>query len=211
MLCAVSDGPSTTRALATALSEVVTDGDLLVLTGDLGAGKTCFTQGLGAGLGIEDRITSPTFTLVAEYEGRLRLHHLDVYRLDGPADTIDLDLHELAEEGVTVIEWGEQIDTALGADRLVIEIAFLDPEPTSASASDALRTPDASGAPDGGAAPDAPGTPDGSALGAGADTDGFDEFVTDDRRRLRLRLVGERWQARADAVATAVAPWEAPC
>ncbi|MEL7158633.1 MAG: tRNA (adenosine(37)-N6)-threonylcarbamoyltransferase complex ATPase subunit type 1 TsaE, partial [Actinomycetota bacterium] len=116
VLCAASDGPATTRALAGAMATVLDDGDLLVLTGDLGAGKTCFTQGLGAGLGIEDRITSPTFTLVSEYRGRLDLHHLDVYRLDGPADTLDLDLHELAEDGVTVIEWGERIDAALGVD-----------------------------------------------------------------------------------------------
>jgi len=183
VLCARSDGPSATRALATALAELLTDGDLLVLTGDLGAGKTCFTQGLGAGLGVQDRITSPTFTLVAEYEGRLRLHHLDVYRLDGPADTTDLDLHELAEDGVTVVEWGEQIDTALGRDRLVIEIAFLDVEPSEGSSGHASAEPTVDGA----------------------------EFVADDRRRFALRLVGERWQARAEAIGAALAPWEVPC
>ncbi len=183
MFCARSDGPATTRALATALADLVSDGDLLVLTGDLGAGKTCFTQGLGAGLGVQERITSPTFTLAAEYEGRLRLHHLDVYRLDGPADTTDLDLHELAEDGVTVVEWGEQIDTALGADRLVIEIAFLDPDdPTEPAAIDS---------------------------GAASGEDG--EFVVDDRRRFRFRPVGERWQTRAAALADTLAPWEAPC
>lgn len=196
MVCAVSDAPSTTRALAGALAGLVADGDLLVLTGDLGAGKTCFTQGLGAGLGVEDRITSPTFTLVAEYQGRLRLHHLDVYRLDGPADTTDLDLHELAEDGVTVVEWGEQIDTALGTDRLVVEIAFLDPAPD----------PD----------PAAPGADAATGIDGGSAVDrheaaGVDEFVTDDRRRLRLRLVGESWQRRAAAIGAALAPWEAPC
>ncbi|MEM7341006.1 MAG: tRNA (adenosine(37)-N6)-threonylcarbamoyltransferase complex ATPase subunit type 1 TsaE [Actinomycetota bacterium] len=121
---AATAGPTETRALAAALAALVRDGDLIVLTGDLGAGKTCFTQGLGAGLGVEDRITSPTFTLASVYEGRLRLNHLDVYRLDGAADALDLDLPELAEHGVTVVEWGEQIDPALGSDRLAIAIRF---------------------------------------------------------------------------------------
>ncbi|MEL6981209.1 MAG: tRNA (adenosine(37)-N6)-threonylcarbamoyltransferase complex ATPase subunit type 1 TsaE, partial [Actinomycetota bacterium] len=104
-----SDGPERTQAFAAALAEVLVDGDLLVLTGDLGAGKTCFTQGLGAGLGIDDRITSPTFTLANRYRGRLILHHLDVYRLDGEADAADLDLDDLLESGVTVIEWGDRV------------------------------------------------------------------------------------------------------
>ena len=117
-------GPDDTRAVAAAVAPLLDDGDLLVLTGDLGAGKTCFTQGLGRALGVVDRITSPTFTIASEYEGRLRLHHLDVYRLDGPADTGDLDLPELAEQGVTVIEWGERIDDALAGDRLTVEMTF---------------------------------------------------------------------------------------
>lgn len=102
-----------TRQVAGALADVVDDGDLIVLAGDLGAGKTCFTQGLGAGLGIDDRITSPTFTLANRYSGRLVLHHLDVYRLDDLSETLDLDLPELLESGVTVIEWGEQIAPVL--------------------------------------------------------------------------------------------------
>ena len=124
VLCAATSGPDQTRALAEALAAVLIDGDLLMLAGDLGAGKTCFTQGLGAGLGITERITSPTFTLISEYSGRLRLHHLDVYRLDGPADTVDLDLPELAEDGVTVVEWGQLIDPALGRDRLLVALTF---------------------------------------------------------------------------------------
>lgn len=125
-LCATTDGPDATRSVAAALADHVVDGDLLVLSGDLGAGKTCFTQGLGAGLDVEDRITSPTFTLVSTYDGRLRLNHLDVYRLDGPGDALDLDLPELAEDGVTVIEWGERIDEVLPAERLTIEFRFDD-------------------------------------------------------------------------------------
>lgn len=119
-------GPDDTRALAARLADELTDGDLLVLTGDLGAGKTCFAQGLAAGLGIADRVTSPTFTLANRYRGRLTLHHLDVYRLDSLAETVDLGLGELLEDGVTVIEWGDRIDPVLPADHLVVAIRFAD-------------------------------------------------------------------------------------
>lgn len=129
-LVLASDGPDRTRALAAALADALVDGDLLVLTGDLGAGKTCFTQGLGAGLGIDDRITSPTFTLANRYQGRLTLHHLDVYRLEGEADAVDLDLDDLLESGVTVIEWGDRVAGLLPHDRFTASIRF--PDPTDA-------------------------------------------------------------------------------
>ncbi len=115
-----------TRFVAESLAPLLVDGDLIVLAGDLGAGKTCFTQGLGVGLGIEDRITSPTFTLANRYDGRLGLDHLDVYRLDDLAETLDLDLPELLETGVTVIEWGEQIEPVLPVDRLTIRLLLGD-------------------------------------------------------------------------------------
>lgn len=118
--------PAQTRALAAALSGALVDGDLLVLTGDLGAGKTCFTQGLAAGLGIDDRVTSPTFTLANRYEGRLVLNHVDLYRLDGPADVESLGLFELLEDGVTVIEWGDKIETLLPPDLLVVALRYPD-------------------------------------------------------------------------------------
>lgn len=125
-LCAETDDAEGTRALAGAMAPHLGHGDVLVLTGDLGAGKTCFTQGLGAALGVADRITSPTFTIVSEYEGRLPLHHLDVYRIDHPDDTLDLDLPELLETGVTVVEWGERIDPVLPASRATVELRFDD-------------------------------------------------------------------------------------
>lgn len=125
-----SDGPDRTAELAAVLADLVEVGDLLILTGDLGAGKTRFTQGLGAGLGVEQRITSPTFTLANRYEGRLLLHHLDVYRLDSLAETLDLDLPDLLESGVTVIEWGDQISEVLPPDRLVVALRY--PEPVEA-------------------------------------------------------------------------------
>ncbi len=114
-----------TQQVAERLAAVVADGDLIVLAGDLGAGKTCFTQGLGRGLQVADRITSPTFTIHSQYRGRLTLNHLDVYRIDQLEDTLDLDLPELLESGVTVIEWGEQIDPVL-PDHLVVRIEFGD-------------------------------------------------------------------------------------
>jgi tRNA threonylcarbamoyladenosine biosynthesis protein TsaE len=118
----VTAGPQETRALAAALAPLLADGDLLVLSGDLGAGKTCFTQGLGAALGVRERITSPTFTLLVEHEGRLALHHLDAYRLSGIEDAADLDLPGLLETGVTVIEWGDRLAGGLPDDLLVIEL-----------------------------------------------------------------------------------------
>ncbi|MFT7600061.1 MAG: tRNA threonylcarbamoyladenosine biosynthesis protein TsaE [Acidimicrobiales bacterium] len=121
-ICVATASPEATQDMAATLAETLADGDLLVLAGDLGAGKTCFTQGLGRGLGIDQRITSPTFTLANRYHGRLTLDHLDVYRIDTLADTLDLDLPELLEDGVTVIEWGEQILPALPADYLHISL-----------------------------------------------------------------------------------------
>ncbi len=122
-----SDGPDRTAEIAAALADLVQVGDLVILTGDLGAGKTRFTQGLGRGLGVTQRITSPTFTLANRYEGRLVLHHLDVYRLDSVAETLDLDLPDLLDSGVTVIEWGDKFTDVLPADHLVVALRY--PEP----------------------------------------------------------------------------------
>lgn len=125
-LLLLSDGPERTRAIGAELAGALVDGDLLVLTGDLGAGKTCFTQGVGAGLGVEERITSPTFILANRYRGRLTLHHLDVYRLDSEADAVDLGLEELLEDGVTVIEWGDRIAGLLPPRRFTVTIRYPD-------------------------------------------------------------------------------------
>lgn len=127
MILAATSSPQDTQALAAALSVEMHVGDLIVLAGDLGAGKTCFTQGLGAGLGITDRMTSPTFTLINRYDqGRIELNHLDVYRLDDIAETLDLDLPELLEVGLTVIEWGEEITEVLPVDHLTIRLRYPD-------------------------------------------------------------------------------------
>lgn len=125
MILAATSSPADTQAFAAALSAHMRVGDLVVLAGDLGAGKTCFTQGLGVGLGIDERMTSPTFTLINRYDrGRIELNHLDVYRLDDIAETLDLDLPELLEVGLTVIEWGEEISEVLPVDHLTIRLRY---------------------------------------------------------------------------------------
>jgi tRNA threonylcarbamoyladenosine biosynthesis protein TsaE len=114
-----------TQALAEAIADLARPGDVLILAGDLGAGKTAFTQGFGRGLGVEAPITSPTFTLVHVYEGRLTVHHIDVYRLDQLAEVLDLGLPEMLDEGgVVLIEWGDAILPALPPDFLEVRLTF---------------------------------------------------------------------------------------
>lgn len=114
-----------TKALAATLAELVRPGDLLLLAGDLGAGKTAFAQGFGAGLGVTEPITSPTFTLAQQYDGRLRMHHLDVYRLDQMAEVAELGLAELLDDGgVVLIEWGDAILPVLPTDYLEVRLTF---------------------------------------------------------------------------------------
>jgi len=127
VLVARTTSAEETRDLAAALAELARPSDLLVLVGDLGAGKTAFTQGFGRGLGIDDQITSPTFALVQSYTGRLDLYHLDVYRLDQVAEALDLGLSELLDDGaVTVIEWGDAIAPVLPHDYLEVHLRFVD-------------------------------------------------------------------------------------
>lgn len=119
--------PADTATLAHALGTSARPGDVWVLSGDLGAGKTTFTKAFGAGLGVAEHITSPTFTLAREYDGRLRLHHLDVYRLDSVEESLDLALPELLESGgVVVIEWGGTIRSALPPNYCDLQIIFGD-------------------------------------------------------------------------------------
>ena len=118
-----------TRQVAASLEPLLHSGDVILLSGDLGAGKTAFVQGLAAALGVQERVTSPTFTLAASYEGRLRLHHLDVYRLENLAEVLDLDLPELLDDrAVICIEWGEVVVPELPRDFLRIRIQLGHPE-----------------------------------------------------------------------------------
>ena len=120
-----------TRALGSALACELESGDVIVLSGDLGTGKTVFAQGVAAGLDVTERVVSPTFAIAREYAGRLPLHHLDVYRLDHVQEAIDLGLDELFEDAVTLIEWGEGVRDLLPVDRLEVELA-LDPADVAA-------------------------------------------------------------------------------
>lgn len=123
MIRAVTKSVDDTRAMAAEVAPLLRAGDLLVLAGDLGAGKTAFVQGLARGLGVTEPVTSPAFVLVRTYLGRLPLVHVDVYRLDHLQEVVDLGLAELVdEEGVAAIEWGDVVLPTLPADFLEVRI-----------------------------------------------------------------------------------------
>jgi len=116
-----------TRELGRALAPLLLPRDTVVLTGDLGAGKTTLVQGIGRGLGVEDHVASPTFTLVREYAGRLDVAHVDVYRLERVQDVVDLGLDELGgPDRVLIVEWGDAVEDLLPADRLRVELTSSD-------------------------------------------------------------------------------------
>ena len=159
-----------THTVAAAVASLARAGDIVVLAGEMGAGKTAFAQGFGAALGVTDRMTSPTFTLVHSFEvtegphaGRLTLHHADLYRLERTTEVADLALAELADfRGVVLVEWGDVVEGLFG-DHLVVHLA-----------------PDDDGRDDG---------RDGSA---------DDVFALDGRRRIEIAGVGETWAGRWD-------------
>jgi tRNA threonylcarbamoyladenosine biosynthesis protein TsaE len=121
-----TSAPAQTQELAAALAAHAHAGDLIVLAGEMGAGKTAFAQGFARGLGIEEPVTSPTFTIVREYAGdALALHHLDVYRLEHLREVVDLGLGEmLDEDAVMLVEWGDAVLPALPDQFLEVRIAF---------------------------------------------------------------------------------------
>ncbi len=129
-LVAGTTDPAETLKLGAALAATLRRGDLLVLAGDLGAGKTKLVQGIGRGLGVAEPITSPTFALANRYDTERAdgsfLHHLDVYRLNVVGEVIDLDLPDLLDSGITTIEWGEQIEEVLPPDHLLVALEYLD-------------------------------------------------------------------------------------
>jgi tRNA threonylcarbamoyladenosine biosynthesis protein TsaE len=112
-----------TQAFGRQLADLLRAGDLVVLAGPLGAGKTALTQGIGAGLGVPGPVTSPTFVLARVHRGgRVPLVHVDAYRLTGMADVDDLDLDATTEEAVTVVEWGHGLVEQLADEHLVVEL-----------------------------------------------------------------------------------------
>ena len=117
-----------THAIAAAIAGLSRTGDLVVLAGEMGAGKTAFAKGFGAALGVTEPITSPTFTLVHSYDaGRITLHHADIYRLTTHHEVADLALAELLEyDGIVLLEWGDVVAQSLGEHLLVHLVADLD-------------------------------------------------------------------------------------
>jgi tRNA threonylcarbamoyladenosine biosynthesis protein TsaE len=161
-------------ALGRRLAAVLLPGDLVVLSGDLGAGKTTLVQGIGAGLGVRGPITSPTFVIARVHpslSGGPALVHADAYRLGSPAEVDDLDLDASLETSVTVVEWGGGLVEGLAADRLDVSIALAPPAPG----------PGPGGVP-GGPAPDS-----GTALDNGPGPE-------QEPRTVRLEGHGARWE-----------------
>ncbi len=108
-------------ALAEKVGQFAEPGDILTLEGDLGAGKTCFTKGLAKGLGIKRTVKSPTFTIIKEYNGRIPLYHMDVYRVEDSAEELGLEEYFYGT-GITVVEWASLIEEQLPEERLAIAI-----------------------------------------------------------------------------------------
>lgn len=126
----ITRSPQETERLGAALAQYLLPGDVLAYTGDLGAGKTAFTRGLAAGLGITDRVTSPTYTVVNEYlSGRLPLFHFDMYRLHSADELFDIGWEDyLTRGGVCAVEWSENVEEAL-KDPIRVELRKVDDDP----------------------------------------------------------------------------------
>ncbi|PYN36764.1 MAG: tRNA (adenosine(37)-N6)-threonylcarbamoyltransferase complex ATPase subunit type 1 TsaE [Candidatus Rokuibacteriota bacterium] len=126
----VSPSAESTEAAGERLGATLGPGAVVALTGELGAGKTCFVQGLVRGLGATVRATSPTFVLVNQYSGRVPIHHVDAYRTDSMTELLDLGLLEMVGgEGVTVIEWADKLTPLLPPDAVHVHIAGVGDEP----------------------------------------------------------------------------------
>jgi tRNA threonylcarbamoyladenosine biosynthesis protein TsaE len=118
--------PEQTQEFGTRLGELANPGDVILLVGKLGAGKTCLTQGIAWGLGIKEYAASPSFVLVRELKGRLPLYHLDFYRLENLAEIAELGLDEyFYGQGVSVVEWAEKALSLLPPENLLIEMEYI--------------------------------------------------------------------------------------
>jgi tRNA threonylcarbamoyl adenosine modification protein YjeE len=175
-----ADSLASTHAIAAALAGVARPGDVIVLAGEMGAGKTAFAQGFGRALGIDEVITSPTFTLVHSYPipgSKRTLHHADLYRLDTTDDVEELALHELAEfGGIVLVEWGDVVAATFG-DHLEVRIEHEFDERDEHD-------------------------------DTGADTtDPDDDFGLDGTRAVHLEATGSGWAGRWDRLVSAMEPF----
>jgi tRNA threonylcarbamoyladenosine biosynthesis protein TsaE len=126
----ISRSPEETRAIGARLADRLGPRAVVACVGELGAGKTCFLQGLCRGLGVESGVTSPTFVLVSQYRGRLPVYHVDAYRTDTLTELIDLGLEELLHgDGVTVIEWADKLRPLLPPRTITVTLSGLGDEP----------------------------------------------------------------------------------
>ena len=122
----ISYSPEQTQKIGVRIGEIALPGDIFLLTGDLGAGKTCLTQGIAWGLGIKEYAASPSFVVIRELQGRLPLYHIDFYRLDHLEEIAELGLDDyLYGNGVCVLEWAEKGLNLLPEEHLLIEIGYL--------------------------------------------------------------------------------------
>jgi len=122
----ISGSPEQTQKIGKKLGQIAKPGDVILLTGDLGAGKTCLTQGIAWGLDIDEFAASPSFTIMREHYGRLPLYHVDFYRLDSIDDIYDLGIDDyLFGNGLCVIEWAEKGMELMPEERLLIEIEYV--------------------------------------------------------------------------------------
>ena len=118
-----------TRALGRILATLLHPGDIVLLVGELGSGKTCLAKGLALGLGVKENVLSPTFTLLREYSGRIPLYHLDAYRLEGPWDLFDIGVEDYMEgDGVVLVEWGDRARDFFDQDFLEVRMEFTNRE-----------------------------------------------------------------------------------
>jgi len=121
----ISHSPEQTQRLGKCLGEIAQAGDLFLLAGTLGSGKTCLAQGIACGLGVQEYAVSPTFVLVREYHGRLPMYHIDLYRLDHIEEIIDLALEGyLYGQGICVIEWAEKGMDVLPCEHLLVKLSY---------------------------------------------------------------------------------------
>jgi tRNA threonylcarbamoyladenosine biosynthesis protein TsaE len=137
-----SHTPAETQAIGERLGASLRPGAVVACTGELGAGKTCFLQGLARGLGVTGPVTSPTFVLVNQYRGRLPVYHLDAYRTGSLTELVDLGLEEMLHgDGVTVIEWADKLLPLLPARTIHVHLAGLGDEPREITIEEPVSDP----------------------------------------------------------------------